>query len=511
MKKHILLALLTVSLTLTAQTKATIDLYPSQAHSVISRHIYGQFAEHLGACIYGGLWVGETSTIPNIKGYRTDVVNALKALQIPNLRWPGGCFADAYHWQDGIGSKDSRPHMTNTNWGGTVEDNSFGTHEFLNLCELLNCEPYISANVGSGTVREMAEWIEYITSNDDTPMANLRRKNGRNEAWKVHFWGIGNESWGCGGEMTAQYYSDIYRQYSTYCRNFSGNTLFKIASGASDYDLNWTETLMKNIDHRMQGISLHFYSVIDWSNKGSSTQFTDDDYYRTLAKSLEMDTILKQQTAVMDKYDRDKKTALMVDEWGTWWEAEPGTNPGHLFQQNTMRDAMVAALTLNIFQQYTDRVKMSNIAQVANVLQSMVLTRNEQMVLTPTYHVYEMYKVHQEGLHIPLKLVCKEHRTPNGQSIPTISASASRNANGVISLSLINIDLNASQTIELSFEDLQLTTVTGRILTANSITAHNTFESPEQVTPQPFKGAKLHKGQLSVTLPSKSIVVLELK
>ena len=366
MRKLFISALAFLALPLFAQKEASIRVYPQQGTQQISKHIYGQFAEHLGTCIYGGLWVGPDSDIPNTQGYRNDVLNALKELQIPNLRWPGGCFADEYHWKDGIGPKENRPKMVNNNWGGTIEDNSFGTHEFLNLCELLGCEPYISANVGSGTVEEMAKWIEYMTSEGDSPMACLRRQNGRDKAWNVKFIGVGNESWGCGGSMRPEYYADLYRRYSTYCRNYDGNRLFKIASGASDYDYNWTEVLMKNVGGRMDGLSLHYYTVSGWNgSKGSATNFNKDDYYWTMGKCLEIEDVIKKHITIMDKYDPKKNVALMLDEWGTWWDEEPGTINGHLYQQNTMRDAFVAALSLNVFHKYTDRLKMTNIAQIS--------------------------------------------------------------------------------------------------------------------------------------------------
>ena len=498
-----------IALPLFAQRDANIRIYPEQGNQQISKHIYGQFAEHLGSCIYGGLWVGPESDIPNTQGYRTDVLNALKKLQIPNLRWPGGCFADEYHWMDGIGPKENRPKMVNNNWGGTIEDNSFGTHEFLNLCELLGCEPYISGNVGSGTVEEMAKWVEYMTSEGDSPMANLRRKNGRDKAWKVKFFGVGNESWGCGGSMRPEYYSDLYRRYSTYCRNYDSNVLFKIASGASDYDYNWTETLMKQIGGRMDGISLHYYTVGDWNNKGSATDFNTEDYYWTLGKCLEIEDVVKKHIAIMDKYDPKKNIALMVDEWGTWWDVEPGTIPGHLFQQNTMRDAFVAALTLHVFHKYTDRVKMTNIAQIVNVLQSMILTKGKDMVLTPTYHVFEMYKVHQDATFLPMDLICDKEKVRDNREVPVVSASASRDSQGKIHISLANVDPRQSENIHIDLQNVTIKSVNGRILTASSINDYNTFDSPEKVKPEVFKGAKVEKGKLSVSLPPMSIVVLE--
>ena len=509
MKKILISMGVFIALPLLAQREASIRIYPEQGTQQISKHIYGQFAEHLGSCIYGGLWVGPDSDIPNTDGYRTDVLNALKELQIPTLRWPGGCFADEYHWRDGIGPRENRPKMVNNNWGGTIEDNSFGTHEFLNLCELLGCEPYISGNVGSGTVEEMAKWVEYMTAEGDSPMANLRRQNGRDKAWKVKFLGVGNESWGCGGGMRPEFYADQYRRYSTYCRNYDSNVLFKIASGASDYDYNWTETLMKQIGNRMDGISLHYYTVADWNNKGSATQFDEEDYYGTLGKCLEIEKVIQKHIQIMDKYDPQKKIALMVDEWGTWWDVEPGTNPGHLYQQNTMRDAFVAALTFNVFHKYTDRIRMANIAQIVNVLQSMILTKDKEMVLTPTYYVFEMYKVHQDATFLPMDLICDKVKVRDDRVVPIVSATASKDATGKIHISLANVDLKQNEQIQIDLQGMNVKSVSGRILTATSINDHNTFEAPDQVKPATFKDAKIVDGKLNVNLPPMSIVVLE--
>ncbi|MDR1097661.1 MAG: alpha-N-arabinofuranosidase, partial [Tannerella sp.] len=462
---------------LPAQNRATIRIYPELAKDTIPKEIYGQFAEHLGTCIYGGLWVGENSTVPNINGYRADVFNALKELNIPVLRWPGGCFADEYHWMDGIGPKDQRPKMVNNNWGGTVEDNSFGTHEFLNLCEQLGCEPYISGNAGSGTVEELAKWVEYMTSDGDSPMANLRRRNGRDRAWNVKYLGVGNESWGCGGDMRPEYYADIYRRYAVYCRNYDGNRLYKVASGASDYDYNWTEVLMKNIGRRMQGLSLHYYTVKGWNgSKGAATVFDKDDYYQTIGKCLEIEEVIKKHCDIMDRYDRDRHIGLLVDEWGTWWDEEPGTVRGHLYQQNALRDAFVASLTFDIFHRYVSRIKMANIAQIVNVLQSMILTNDRgEMLLTPTYHVFNMYKVHQDALCLPLALVCD--KTGDAREIPALSATASKDRNGSIHLSISNIDADNPQTVSVDMAGLKTgKAITGTILTSARLTDHNTFE-----------------------------------
>ncbi|NDV60445.1 alpha-N-arabinofuranosidase [Bacteroides sp. 519] len=512
MKKSILVSICALlALSANAQKNASIKV-DLEGNQIIPKEIYGQFAEHLGTCIYGGLWVGENSAIPNQNGYRSDVLNALKDLKIPVLRWPGGCFADEYHWMDGIGPRENRPKMVNNNWGGTIEDNSFGTHEFLNLCEILECEPYISGNVGSGTVEELAKWVEYMTSDGDSPMARLRRQNGRDKAWNVKYLGVGNESWGCGGSMRPEYYADLYRRYATYCRNYDGNHLYKIASGASDYDYNWTEVLMDRARNHMQGLSLHYYTVKGWSgSKGAATIFDKDDYYWTLGKCREVEDVLKKHIAIMDKYDPKKRVNLLLDEWGTWWDEEPGTIGGHLYQQNTLRDAFVASLSFDIFHKYTERLTMANIAQIVNVLQSMILTNDKGMVLTPTYHVFKMYAVHQDATHLPLDIKCEEMPVRDNRTLPLISATASKGKDGIVHISLSNVDADNAQNITIDLSGLKAKTVTGEILTSKNLTDYNTFENPNVVNVKEFKGAKLNKGTLEVKLPAKSIVTIAIK
>jgi len=509
--KHIIIPV-ALGLAISAQAadiSLTVDPYAGT--DTISRMVYGQFAEHLGACVYEGIWVGEDSPIPNTKGYRNDALKALRELKVPVLRWPGGCFADDYHWRDGIGDPAKRPTLINNNWGGTQEDNSFGTHEFFNLCEMLGIEPYLSVNIGSGAVQEAAQWIEYVTA-PNGPMAAERAANGRREPWKLKYVGIGNESWGCGGNMRPEYYSDVYRRYSTYMRNQPGNTLYRIASGASDYDYNWTTVLMDRVGAgRMDGLSLHYYTAEGWNNKGTATGFDDDKYYSTLGKALEIDTVIRRHIAIMDEKDPKAHVGLMVDEWGTWYDEEPGTTPGHLFQQNTMRDAFVAALTLNVFHKYTDRVKMTNIAQIVNVLQSMILTNGPKMLLTPTYYVFQMYNVHQDATFLPMDLICDKAKVRDNREVPMVSASASKDKSGRIHISLANIDVDNAQNITLDLQGQKIKNVNGRILTSASINDHNTFEKPDVVKPASFNGAKIEKGQLKVNLPAKSIVVLEVE
>ena len=511
-----LTAALLGTVTLGAQHKSTVTINGAQADgTIIPKEIYGQFSEHLGSCIYGGLWVGKDSDIPNEDGYRLDVLNALKNLQVPVMRWPGGCFADDYHWRDGIGPQSERPYISNNNWGGTLEDNSFGTHEFLNLCEKLGCEPYISGNVGSGTVEELAKWVEYMTSDAHSTMADLRRKNGREEPWKVKYLGIGNECWGCGGQMRPEHYVDVYRQFAGYCRNYGENRLYKIASGPSDYDYNWSETLIKGIGSNMNGMSLHYYAVRDWNkSKGSATVFGEEDYYLTLAKALDIETPIKAHIAILDRYNPEGNVDLLVDEWGTWWDVEPGTNPGHLFQQSTMRDAIVASLSLDIFHKYTRRVKMANIAQVVNVLQAMVLTKGDQMILTPTYHVFEMYKVHQDAEFLPVSYNTDANAVGVGESVPCLSVTASRK-DGAVNVDFTNTDLKNSNEITLTWTNLGIdpknANVEARILTADKVTDYNEFGKPAKVAPKEFKKIKTSKDGITFTLPAMSIVAVSIK
>ena len=380
MKKYLFTLLLAGCLAARAQTTASLTI-SNDSKETISKHIYGQFAEHLGRGIYDGFWVDKNLPVQKQDRIRLDVVAALKKIKIPNLRWPGGCFADEYHWRDGIGPREQRPKMVNTNWGGITEDNSFGTHEFLALCNLLGCEPYIAGNVGSGTVEEMSKWIEYLNSNSTSTVVQQRVKNGHPEPYKVAFWGVGNESWGCGGNMTPEFYVDQFRRYSSFAKNYPGAPLKKIASGANSFDYNWTEVCMKNIPNGMMwGLSLHYYTVPtgNWGKKGSATSFTEQEYFSTMENALKMEELVSKHSAIMDKYDPLKKVALAVDEWGVWTDPEPGTNPGFLYQQNSLRDALIAATTLNIFNNHCDRVKMAELAQTVNVLQSLILTKKEE-------------------------------------------------------------------------------------------------------------------------------------
>ncbi|MCM1175821.1 MAG: alpha-N-arabinofuranosidase [Blautia sp.] len=485
----------------------------------IQPEIYGHFSEHLGRCIYEGLYVGENPEIPNVNGMRTDVVEALKEMQIPVLRWPGGCFADEYHWKDGIGPKETRKKMINTHWGGVVEDNSFGTHEFFELCRQLGCKTYVNGNVGSGTVQEMSEWIEYMTFDGVSPMAELRKKNGHEEPWKVDYFGVGNENWGCGGNMTPEYYGNLYRRYQTYVRQYHGDApIQKICCGADGGDYDWTENVLKTCTAHlkqgnmlMDGLSLHYYTVPgDWQGKGSATDFDEEIWYKTLKKALYMDELVSRHGAIMDKYDPDRKIGMIVDEWGCWFDVEPGTNPGFLYQQNTMRDALVAGITLNIFNKHCDRVKMACIAQTVNVLQSVALTEGPRMLLTPTYHVFHMYKHHQ-GAEL-LESFVEGNKTVGTEEyqVPEISESVSVSADGTVNVTLSNLSVTEEVPVELLLAEMEPSRIEAAVLTG-AMRAYNTFEEPENVKEEVYTDYQADGRKISFLMPACSVIAFRIK
>ncbi|OIB02838.1 alpha-N-arabinofuranosidase [Paenibacillus sp. LC231] len=490
-----------------------ITIHSDLSKGKINRNIYGHFSEHLGRCIYEGIWVGEDSPIPNTEGIRNDVLEALKQLNIPVLRWPGGCFADEYHWKDGVGPRENRKQMVNTHWGGVVENNHFGTHEFLRLCELLGCEPYISGNVGSGTVQEMSEWVEYMTFDGVSPMAAWRQENGREKPWNVKYFGVGNENWGCGGNMRPEYYADLYRRYQTYVRNYGDNKIYKIACGPNVDDYRWMETVMREAHPFMDAISLHYYTIPGefWTGKGAATGFSEQDWFTTMKKALHMDELITRHSAIMDQYDPNKRIGLIVDEWGTWFDVEPGTNPGFLYQQNTIRDALVAGLTLNIFHEHNDRVVMANIAQIVNVLQSVILTEGEKMILTPTYHVFDMYKVHQDAERLATNYSGADYEM-DGEKIPQVSVTASKDQAGKIHVSLCNVSHAEQSDVTIQLRGLSgaVSKIVGRQLASDSLDAHNTFESPETLKPADFHAFEQEGDVLRAKLAPMSVTVLEI-
>lgn len=535
---------MTISLYSFGQSVAmVVDAGASQY--TINRHIYGHFSEHLGRCIYDGYWVDPSMNVPKQDRIRLDIVDALKKINIPNLRWPGGCFADEYHWSDGIGPRAQRPTMINTNWGNVTEDNSFGTHEFLELCDLLNTEPFIVGNVGSGSVQEMSKWIEYLNYDGVSPMTNLRKQNGRDKPWGVTYWGIGNENWGCGGNMSPEYYVNVYKNYSSFAKNYPGSPLRKIATGPNSANYEWTEVLMQGLAGGggrggMWGLDMHYYTRPPRGNigqggqgaqgarqagaqgnaaqqnaprppsRGSATDFTEETYFATMQNALRMDELITNHDAIMTKYDPTKRVALVVGEWGIWTDPEPGTNPRFLYQQNSLRDAIIAGSTLNIFNNHCDRVQMAQLAQTINVLQALILTEGAKMILTPTYHIFDMYKVHMDAKMLPVKFFSPDY-VFGDQTLPALNVSASQDSLGVTHITLVNIDPSKPITLSTTLNQVKWASVTGEILTSAKITDINTFDKPDNVVIAKFNGAKKQGDLLNVVLPPKSVVLLTLK
>jgi len=506
--KPIILACSLAALPAMAFAQVSVSVDTTRPGPVINKNVYGQFAEHLGTGIYEGMWVGPNSKIPNTRGWRNDVVGALKELKVPLVRWPGGCFADEYHWRDGIGARNKRPVKVNTHWGGVAEDNAVGTHEFFDLVEILGTEAYVNGNLGSGTPQEMAEWLEYMTSDTKSTLAELRRKNGRKEPYKVAYFGIGNEAWGCGGNMKPEYYAHLYNHYATFLKTPPDARPKMVASGGNDNDTRWTEVLSKEAARGTDGISYHYYTLPTgvWEKKGAATGFPESEWFSTMQQTLRMDQHIKQNVAILDKNDPDKKIGFYVDEWGTWYDVEPGTNPGFLFQHNTLRDAVVAALNFNIFHTYADRVRMTNIAQMVNVLQAMIITDKDKMLLTPTYHTYKMYIPFQDATSLPVAVDNDVAYSVNGKAVPGISATAARAKDGKVYVALVNTHPTRASDVVLNVAGSSVGSVIGQVLTADTMDARNTFDTPQAIKPAPFS-AKAADGKLTIKVPAKAVMV----
>jgi alpha-N-arabinofuranosidase len=488
----------------------TVDVRLTDPIATIHPHLYGHFAEHLGSCVYEGIWVGEDSAIPNIDGIRTDVLSALKEIRPSVIRWPGGCFADDYHWEDGIGPQSERPNRVNIHWGNVVEPNAFGTHEFILFCRLLGAEPYLCGNVGGGHPRELRDWIEYCNYDGDSALARRRRENGSEEPFRVRYWGVGNENWGCGGEMKGGEYAEHYRRFAGYCRNFAGTDLFLIACGPNGNDVKWTRDVFDGLQgyRKLHGFSAHFYC----GTAGTSTEYSADQWYELIQRSLYMERLVVHQRALLDGYDPDRRIGLIVDEWGTWHPAAPDRNPAFLWQQNTVRDALVAAATLDIFNRHADKVVMSNIAQMINVLQAMILTDGPRMIVTPTYHVYRMYRNHQGGLSLRTAIEAEEIEfAASGQSrsLPRVMGSASRKGDAAL-ITLTHVHAGDATEVEIRLRDGEAANVTAETLASGDIRDRNTFDEPGKVKPRslPAQGSG---SSIRVTLPPASVTTLSLR
>ncbi|GJJ03246.1 alpha-L-arabinofuranosidase [Duganella rhizosphaerae] len=506
--KHSLAVLGMIAAPAFAAGQVSISIDAGKPGPVINKNVYGQFAEHLGTGVYQGMYVGSKSNIPNTKGWRNDVVGALKELHVPLVRWPGGCFADTYHWRDGVGPQDKRP--SNINGGKVDQINAVGTHEFFDLIDMLGAEAYVNGNVGTGSVQEMSDWIEYLTSDGGSPLARLRAQNGREKPFKVALFGIGNEAWGCGGNIKPEYYASLYRNYENFLRAPGQSRPKMIASGGSGFDTSWTDVLSKGLKGHTAGISVHQYTIPggSWEVKGEALGFKEDEWISTLAHTLKMDQLVKDHVAVLDKNDPEKKIGLMVDEWGTWYD-EKGAKSA-LYQQNSLRDALVAALNFNIFHEHAERVTMTSIAQMVNVLQAMILTDKEKMVLTPTYYAFQMYVPFQDAKTLPLAIKDNTSYTLGAVTIPGVSASAARAKDGKLYLALVNTDPSRAVDVAVNVAGTKVKGAAGKVLTSAAMDAHNTFQNPQAIKPSAFS-ARAAGGKLPIKVPAKAVMVVALE
>ena len=506
-----LLALMTALTTLTSAAQpagSALVIQADQPGPVIHRNLYGQFAEHLGTGVYKGMWVGPDSKIPNVRGWRKDVVGALKDLKVPLVRWPGGCFADEYHWREGIGPRSKRPIKVNTTWGGVPENNAVGTHEFFDLVEQLGAEAYVNGNLGTGSAQEMAEWLEYMTAEGKSTLAELRRRNGRDKPFRVHYFAVGNESWGCGGNMRPEFYADQFRQVATFLKTPANNRPVIIASGGTGLQTEWTEVLSKSVPG-VDAISHHAYTLPtgQWDKKGAAVGFPESEWMSTLANVQQIDEMIRRNVAVLDRNDPSRKVGFYFDEWGSWYDPDPGSNPGFLVQRNTLRDALLAALHFHVFHAHAERVKMTNIAQMVNVLQAMILTRKDQLVLTPTYHAFKLYTPFQDATSLPVKIDANPVYQVGAVEMPGLSATAARGKDGKLYLGLVNANPNQPAELTVRVGSSTPQAVRGQLLTAAAMDAQNELGKAPQVVPQPYE-ARAADGRLTLKLPAKSVVVV---
>ena len=479
--------------------KKTIHLVVPDKIGTIAPEIYGHFSEHIGGVFYDGLWVGKDSKIPNVNGFRKQIIDKMKQIHAPVLRWPGGCFAETYDWRDGIG--ENRPVRPNwwTEKDGRYEPNSVGTHEFVDLCELIGAKPYFAVNVTSITPLHARDWMDYCLSpRGTTTLALEREKNGHPEPFDIPYWGIGNENWGGGGNMTPDYYALEYRRFATILKNIPSAPKDLIAGGANGGDYHWTRRLtdsMQGIRRILGGMSFHYYC----GKAGDCVDFSAEQWYELLEKAYRMDELITRHYGVLQGYKMEKEMKLVIDEWGCWHPDGSGPSRGYnLFeQQSTMRDAVISAITLNIFNNQCDKIKMANVAQLVNNLHCLFLAGGENCIETPTFHVFDMFKTHQNGTAI--KTVAENNDALDAR----VSVSASVK-DGVMTVTLANC--NCAEDVEVSLNLLggsYAGKATVTTLKGDAMNSHNTFEAPNAVAPTEVSDVVLDS---AITVPAAGVV-----
>jgi alpha-N-arabinofuranosidase len=505
---------------------ARIDILLDEPIGTIAPEIYGHFVEHLGGVVYDGVWVGERSRVPNIGGVRRALVEALRAVRPAVVRWPGGCFADSYDWHDGIGPRNQRPRRTNF-WAdeehfrsiGVVparfDPNEFGTQEFVRFCRLVGAQPYLAVNLRSGGPRSFDEWVEFCNSPaGSTTLADLRAAGGDAEPYGVRYWGIGNESWGCGGNFAPEEYAEEYRRFVAWVPDYGVHPRF-IGAGPGSGDVEWTRRFFEALDGRgdlghMWGWGLHHYSG---PPAGDAIRFDTPDWYGLLARADDMESLITRHWQIMGQRDRNRRVKLVVDEWGAWYPMTTNVDPTHLFgQQSTMRDAVLVGLTLDTFNRHADKVAMANVAQLINCLQSLFLASGDRFVLTPAYHVFAMYAAHQGAQSLRTVVGAPAVRWTAAQNeahtMRGLNGSASRQGS-TLTLTVTNPDIAQAADVEIAVRGGAVRLVRATTLTSRDVHDHNTFEAPSTVAPT-VADVTAAASPLVVHVPAASVTRYEL-
>jgi alpha-N-arabinofuranosidase len=504
---------------------AEIVLSVSEPGPVISPHVYGHFIEHLGGVIYDGIWVGRDSKIANVDGIRKRFVDDMKRLGAPNLRWPGGCFADGYHWRDGVGAAERRPRTYNF-WEARMpkgeratETNQFGIHEFMRLCRLVGAEPYVAANVGSSTPQEFHDWVLYCNAPRGTvSLADERARNGAREPFAVRYWGVGNESWGCGGDMTGGEYATEYRRFVTQFPVYTEPYL--VAAGprghSADRDLAWTEGFFQGLQGgrraRVDGFALHYYTDFRQTAEDGA-HFDANGWYAVLHKGALLEGILDDHWRVMGKYDPEHHTKFVVDEWGNWYRGGTELGPAYILSQTiTLRDALHAAMTFDIFNRHAEKIEMANVAQTINCLHSLFAAVGDKYARTPAYYTFEMYRPHMGARLVPMQIEVKELAVPvlsGTERLPGLSGSASiRDRRLAVTLTNPSHADGVSAVVRIGGGG-RVSEGQGVVLTHEDMTATNTFDDPDNVTPTALP-VNVISDAAHVTVPPRAVVALEL-
>jgi len=513
-----------------------IEVLFDEPIGTISPNIYGHFTENLSGVFYDGIWVGEKSKVPNINGLRSELIEHMRKIKAPVIRFPGGCFADSYDWRDGIGPAEKRPRRTNF-WKGVESEkspashkydpNAVGTNEFVHFCKLIGAEPYLAANVRSLPASAFYQWVEYCNSPaGSTTLAETRTAAGFAEPFRVKYWGVGNESWGCGGDFTPEEYAVEFRRYTSWLPTY-GDELKLVASGPNTDEWSWTREFLKEVLrkgpgqlHRIYGMALHHYAwnlsrgkTQDWdAGKGDALKFENVDWFELLREGERMEGLITGHWQVMSEFDREHRIKLIVDEWGPWYRPGSEMTPGDALEQTpTLRDAIFSGMTVDIFNRHPEKVAMANCAQLVNCLNSLYLAHEDKFVITPVGRVFELYASHQGGESLRTVFSAPNlHYDRDGKSTLYWGMKGSASVHGKeLTITAVNPSPSETRLTEIGLHGATANSASMSFITHSDIHAHNTFQQRDVVVPQ-TKTLTLNAGGLVVELPPASVIALKI-